>query len=1450
MSKRRTRGVLAFLLALAFTLTALPFSRDASAASLAPRQREVQTVDQDGYLSVHQYLNPTDDPDVYKVEMTIRVQMNKPILDVFYLLDSSMETRDPAVWSQIIQGVKASANILLDPHKNPNGEQGATRTRLWIVQYDGTSKPITNIYMSDESIGQQYDLSIPRLKFSIPELGTYGAGLQRNKVTTYSLTDLNGKGKAAGTLNTTNYPNPIAGHTAPINNQRYIATGLAQVYNVLAELETCRITRDPKELFPWPDRAVVFLASAGGDFQDVFDSEGFTKIVASPTGSGEVLQEGVMRREAIMVAKALKAVDKGKKVDTRVPSGALAGAYTSTSTGKFAGILDTTGTTATNVSYALPKAFDMLTHEVQASSVQNGAGVPQPRDAATLPNTDATLPMLSPLTFANGTENGGNSDTLVLDMNFDPSPANAGTVGSRYRLQNQKRESGYDANPFSANLNAHDGLSVLRYDESATVGNKAERAVQPLMRDVYQLIERHGGQSAEIWTMALDIPQTPANNPTLTGAEKFDSAEKLQTPASASNYDDIRSKMDARSFIGASSDAWTQSSSDTKTYEISTNQPVSGDGGGPTDNSGGDGKSNAATARGLRDYGLLAHDGIQVRFNHINANVPTKTMTTPLRGWADVWSGATWVAANGPDTSVMNPTTAHSSLPQSTATIVGSTGLPPSAYNGNVTGTTITTNQGTVQLWTVDVNGQNNHATAAYNSPPTFEVNVPTKFANMADGPNLMGQVADGIDNGTSWGWNVPAKSTLPGPNVDGMAATADPNPRGLPYDPEFNIALNKSDSDNHNNYLSHALGSGANPNDPTNYATSSNTNISHNANLVWLRSAVSTPQRYSAANAPARTRLDYERYRSVATGAHSTAGGNGFSGIPAVTAAILGSQPPGTTAIGDHAPALIGAAWFLPGPTGSGNSSTAHSIDYSSESKGSYPPGTINFANNGVQGDPTWGTIIDAPGQTKIEQTLSVVAGSGDKATLNDSDFAYPQKYSKDKYNVQSRNHGNMVNGVDGRHNDHTSEYLMVLAGDYAASNEGMNNSNWKDNWYTWGAPMGNTEPHKRTQFGGFWTQDTYNITLAQFTAKRTRRADWHSHYVSSGSYAWNTTPSSESDNWDGFTPTTPAQSGPINQYRQDLDWYFFYNDYHFQEVIGATITIDGYKKAIDEYKSANLNKTGTGTGKSLSDYPLMYRYVKPFTKNNNVGEEQTIYQFKKYTYELFRVSDAAYLESMLSKYFGFAKPTMIHTKYTHQTVIPEIYMDGTGTVRIDGKRLKWDLDGIYIGSEYRLEFMVEMLDRDNLMADTWYPLTEYTYVEMVMRSMFHSDGRITYGDQSSRYVTYSSLRLFPQVYANGNGKIKEDEVAPEAPKPTDSGVFAYVMPYVFEPGPAPEIPKTISSESLEEGTTANGLDAHGNAIVPVTADNASRTKVIAILSVLVVGVLGVFVLRRRRSM
>ena len=326
--------------------------------------------------------------------------------------------------------------------------------------------------------------------------------------------------------------------------------------------------------------------------------------------------------------------------------------------------------------------------------------------------------------------------------------------------------------------------------------------------------------------------------------------------------------------------------------------------------------------------------------------------------------------------------------------------------------------------------------------------------------------------------------------------------------------------------------------------------------------------------------------------------------------------------------------------------------------------------------------------------------------------------------------------------------------------------------------------------------------------------------------------------------TEVSPRANNP-KQYRNNLEYHYYYLNYLYWEQIGATLTMEGYKAAIKDYEDNNINNASDAR---LSEYPLQYRYADSSSTNNPANERQIVYQMKKYAYEVYRVADNAQVRTQLSEYFAFAKPPYAKAKFSYDTVIPEIYIDGPGRVDLKGKLVSWDLDGIYIGTQYHLTYYVTMPNHADLINTTFYPLADYSYCEMFIRSMFYAGGRMP--GSGSRYVTYDTVKYFEQIYASGGGEIQQQSAdAPAALPPPNTGLMmGYVAPYVFNG--APEVPletvTSIQGEQLQEEAWTLGEDGKPN--IPITADHDSVIKIGTALAVMVFAVLGLYVLRFRR--
>lgn len=1323
------------MLALLLVLSALPFT--ASAAGAQP-ERNVRTRDQDGYISLHQYITPTDEEDVFQVKMSVRAYLDEPIMDIVYVIDNSLEVA--AQWDDIMDGLKAAGEMFLTPEKNPQDKLGADQVRLSVVFFNGKASVLTDLtgsatptlsgsYYVSEAVDSASTGTTPPSITSPKSTNNYD-----RKGYDQFVKDVEAAKLSSSPFN----PNNSSAATTKEFKQRYTAKGLGQAYDYLTWQKDEYVNDAANQYLTnknYNDRAVVFLVSGGGDHLEDFTATGDIKQNATATAAditgntmSNVLQEGVLRREAILVAKALKANRK--------------------TYADFNGAFTTTGT-APNTIYT-PKGFDLVTHQLRSSSkARSGNYV----DEVTASKEDRNK------------KTTGASPAAV-----DDNPANVFFVNKNLKLRIDADE------PV-----APSGLAPPDQDGLAILLDNSDREMTGI-KGVYENIYTYGGMQAEIRSLGIDFLST--DKPTTSSNNEKGSQEHVN------NYLALKKG-------GAPNLAWAFSSYDDAQYEASANQLLANaDKGGPTQtskNANGQttnlktGGAAAHAIRGERDYGVLLTTGYRLTFEDL---LPSLQGSSPMTNANYPGPGGT-ARPNPPiQDNPMKDNPYYTSLAKGQGPIAGTTGdWNPDGYYGSISGSALS---GYSQNW-------------AYTwvwRPSALNTNTAVpggKWGAYTEGGSFSG---NSYNDGPAWlGNDVNPWNFLNGSGGLWYSNTGHAQAIINASDPNGNNTIQPSDKN-------------------------------------WFHRMVTRPSIVDIGTNTGGTVMDYNT--------HSVSGltnGASLSGSDWATGVATGDVNAGTVPL----TASTTPNNFL-GQSMQGDASTGDAIDIQMTGiNTSWPSHLIHNAYNSGQ-QATYGIGSSSFMQPWVLNYTGVTIAA--TSSSPDDDFSYPTVNGKTTTTLTSSTvgDGDMVNGVRNKHNDWVSEYMMVLAGDYDMStgSDSINYTtvgganDWSDTWWTWGSRMVSAEVISNgTKAVGYWSYTPYTYETFGYD------------YV----YQSQTLASGIDDPYAVLTPGTPpysptwqetASSTVVNIFARNLAYNYSHKEWNYYEQIGATLKMDGYYKAVHDFEKNTANVKAEGD--TLSDYPLYYRYADQnnstgINTDNNANERQIVYQMKKYAYELYRAANSAYVEAKLSEHFKITKfpgEPMFKIGYSEIT-IPTVYMDGVGTAVQDGDdTIKWNLDGVYQGAEYMLIFYVHMENRDKLMADTYYPVMDYSYCEMNVRSMFYNGGRRgTHG--SGRYATYSQLKHFEQIYVNGKGVVKSDEV--EDPKATPTQMLSgVVLPGVFNATltPTPTSITQIVSDSLEEKDVA----------VPVTRDNdAKATWAIGGIVVLLAAASSVVLFKNRRK-
>lgn len=140
---------------MALFLSATMFVSIIGGSALAAPETSNPGVGGEGYVALQQFIQPTSDPNIFKVSMTIQAPADPKPADVMIVLDASGSmiagmggSGDPSRWAGAITGANAAINIFTDPAKNP----AADKTRVGVSIYNDVSDDIVTLTSSKADI--------------------------------------------------------------------------------------------------------------------------------------------------------------------------------------------------------------------------------------------------------------------------------------------------------------------------------------------------------------------------------------------------------------------------------------------------------------------------------------------------------------------------------------------------------------------------------------------------------------------------------------------------------------------------------------------------------------------------------------------------------------------------------------------------------------------------------------------------------------------------------------------------------------------------------------------------------------------------------------------------------------------------------------------------------------------------------------------------------------------------------------------------------------------------------------------------------------------------------------------------------------------------------------------------------------------------------------------------
>lgn len=278
-------------------------------ANAAVAEQSVVPPEHDGYIALSQYVQHMED-NIFKVQLTLEPYAKSTTADIVMVIDTSenMLLRTESVtgkpktyFENALDAVHRTAEIWLNPGKNPLDSKSTDKNRLFIVFYNGraydmkadvidtgTKNSSTYCYISDQAYTNPKTRAFAGKTAGIVYRPFGDLRKDLNSI-------INGiKGDTTDiTLQPGAFNNDLKAY-----QERYTAAGLAAAYDIFADYSK---TEDIKTE---SNRKILYLLSNGPDYER--DNVHLNGAGVASMSSSRVPQEGSMRMEALFMAKALK----------------------------------------------------------------------------------------------------------------------------------------------------------------------------------------------------------------------------------------------------------------------------------------------------------------------------------------------------------------------------------------------------------------------------------------------------------------------------------------------------------------------------------------------------------------------------------------------------------------------------------------------------------------------------------------------------------------------------------------------------------------------------------------------------------------------------------------------------------------------------------------------------------------------------------------------------------------------------------------------------------------------------------------------------------------------------------------------------------------------------------------------------------------------------------------